>query len=667
MKKIALIYRNRENMEAIYHLEEEIENMFGNYAVIENYYANELSERDRIKADVYVLVDRSVLANLRTHTSSFKNIVILTRSIRKENLGKIMDIPKNEDVLVVNDTLERTIETASMLYELGIGHLNFIVYNPEEDDGRYDSIRYAIVPNEPQMVPDNIENVINVGYRKIGFDTMIRIKNSLKIEDNELDLKLLLYISTIVEPQSDLSNSYVGSFLRNSMLNEYLYDAPSALLLVSNDGKIIYANRRAGDFFDRPDAEKIIDDISSINRELLKLIDENEEISKKVVGIADRNYILDKVPLLISNTQIGYYVTLQDEVVIKDMETSLNKKLIEKGLFAKYTFNDIRFRCDVMEETVKLAKKAAATEYTILITGESGTGKELFAQSIHNYSARKDMPFIGVNCAAIPESLLESELFGYEEGAFTGASKKGKIGYFEQANHGTIFLDEIGDISPKLQARLLRVLQEKQVMRIGSDRVINVDVRIIAATNRDLKKESERGNFRSDLYYRLNTLQIVVPPLRERKDDILLLFNEFVKDDHVRISQHDRDLLLNYSWPGNVRELENCALYYITLGKLPEQFRDESLIQTGRSDMDIQKEISENILEILFKKNSIGHGPGRMSVLELLRKEGHDISDVQLRAMLSDLQNEGLIRIGRGRQGMKLTEEGIKIIGNKMA
>lgn len=662
MKKIALIYRNRENMDAIYHLEEVVESIFGNYANIENYYANELSDRDSIRADVYVLVDRSILANLRTHTTSFKNIVILTRSIRKDNLSKIMEIPKNKDVLIVNDVVERTIETASMLYELGIGHLNFIIYNPDEDDGRYDKIKYAIVPNELDLVPKHIKNVINVGYREIGFDTIMRIKNSLGIVDDELGLKLLQYISTIVEPQNDLNTSYVENFLRNSMLNEYLYDIPSALILVSNEGQIIYANRRAREFFEK-DSSGHAYYISAIDREIFKAIDGNDEISKKVVALSDRNYILDKVPLRIGSTQIGYYVTLQDEAEIKDMEISLNKKLIEKGLFAKYTFNDIRRSCPVMTEAVELAKKAAVTEYNILITGESGTGKELFAQSIHNYSNRKNKPFIGVNCAAIPESLLESELFGYEEGAFTGASKKGKIGYFEQANHGTIFLDEIGDISPKLQVRLLRVLQERQVMRIGSDRVINVDLRIIAATNRDLKKEVEKGTFRSDLYYRLNTLHIVVPPLRERKEDILLLFKWFLKDDYVRISQKDRNLLLGYSWPGNVRELENCALYYMTLGKLPEQFHSKELMQTGERDQDIQEKIKNSVLEILFKRNSLGHGTGRMTVLELLRKEENDISDVQLRVILAELQQQGLITIGRGRQGMKLTEEGMKAIG----
>lgn len=662
MKKIALIYRNRENMDAIYHLEEEIEGIFGRYASIDNYYVNELGEEVRINADVYVLVDRSVLAHLRTHTSSFKNIVILTRSIRKENLSKIMKIPKNEDVLIVNDTLERAIETATMLYELGIGHLNFVVYNQDEDDGRYDNIRYAIVPNEPQLVPDKIENVINVGYRKIGFDTMVQIKNALKLNNEDVDLSLLQYISTIIEPQQDLSSSYVGSFLKNSMLNEYLYDSPFALILVNNEGEIIYSNRRAKEFFGSSHRGPGGYNVNCLDRDLLKAIEKEDDILKKAIAIDGRNYILDKVSLWTSNMQIGYYVTLQDEVNIKDMETSLNKKLIEKGFFARHTFSDIKRNSDVMKESVDLSKKAALTEYTILICGESGTGKELFAQSIHNYSSRKDMPFIGVNCAAIPETLLESELFGYEEGAFTGASKKGKIGYFEQANRGTIFLDEIGDISPALQARLLRVLQERQIMRIGSDRIIDVDVRIIAATNKDLIKEVEKGRFRGDLYYRLNALQIMIPPLRERKEDILLLFKEFMKEDYLRVGRREKELLENYQWPGNVRELENCALYYKTLGKLPEQFKDKGNFDKGVSDEDLQYRFKSSVLKILMKYNTLGHGVGRMAVLEYLRREGEDVSDLSLRNILSQLQQEGLIRIGKGRQGMKITDKGIEKI-----
>ena len=365
MKKIALVYRNRENMEAIYHLEEEIEGIFGDYTAIDNYYADELAAGLRINADVYVLVDRSVLAYLRTHTSSFKNIVILTRSIRKENLSSIMKIPKNEDVLIVNDTPERAIETASMLYELGIGHLNFVVYDQAKNDGRYDGIKYAIVPNEPQLVPDTVDNVINVGYRKIGFDTMVQIKNALNLNNEELDLRLLQYISTIIEPQRDLSSSYVGSFLKNSMLNEYLYDSQSALLLVNNDGEIIYCNRKAGEFLGASGNKADGYNVGCLDGELLKIIEGEDDVLKKAVAIGGRNYILDKVSLKISSMQIGYYVTLQDEVNIKDMEISLNKKLIEKGFFARHTFNDIKRNSDVMSESVELAKKAALTEYTL--------------------------------------------------------------------------------------------------------------------------------------------------------------------------------------------------------------------------------------------------------------------------------------------------------------
>lgn len=201
------------------------------------------------------------------------------------------------------------------------------------------------------------------------------------------------------------------------------------------------------------------------------------------------------------------------------------------------------------------------SEHTVLIYGESGTGKELFAQSIHNASPRKRKPFVAVNCAALPENLLESELFGYEAGAFTGANAKGKIGLFEQANHGTIFLDEIGDVTPKLQARLLRTIQEKQIMRIGSDRIIDIDVRLITATNKDLMLEVQEGHFRSDLFYRLNVLPIRIPPLRARMQDVIPLLHHFLGDKYNDLTPQEIDHLTTYQWPGNVREVENfCTI-----------------------------------------------------------------------------------------------------------
>jgi len=216
----------------------------------------------------------------------------------------------------------------------------------------------------------------------------------------------------------------------------------------------------------------------------------------------------------------------------------------------------------VMRNIYQLVKKIAPSSSTVLILGESGTGKEVLAKYIHFCSKRKG-PFVPINCAAIPEELLEAELFGYEKGAFTGAIKS-KPGKFEMANGGTIFLDEIGDLSPKLQAKLLRVIQEKQVERLGGERPIKIEVRILAATNKDLEKEVKEGRFREDLFFRLNVIPIKLPPLRERKEDIPLLANFFLKKiceregiEEKKLTPEAMEKLINYPWPGNIRELEN--------------------------------------------------------------------------------------------------------------
>ena len=231
-----------------------------------------------------------------------------------------------------------------------------------------------------------------------------------------------------------------------------------------------------------------------------------------------------------------------------------------------------------MRTLVNQAKIAAQHASNVLITGESGTGKEMFARLIHSESPRKAHPFVAMNCAAIPESLMESELFGYEEGAFTGARKGGRIGKIQLANHGTFFLDEIGDMPLYLQAKLLRVLSERKVDRIGSSSssLINVDVRIIAATNRNLEEMIERKEFREDLYYRLNVVPLHLPPLRERPDDIPFLIQHFIAKYNKILEKEIRtasapvmELMMKYRWPGNVRELENSIEYMMTFEKSP--------------------------------------------------------------------------------------------------
>ena len=234
------------------------------------------------------------------------------------------------------------------------------------------------------------------------------------------------------------------------------------------------------------------------------------------------------------------------------------------GMRATYTFDNIIGASKLWQETVEYARSVAKSPSTILITGESGTGKEVFAQSIHAASNRGESGFLAINCGAISPALIESELFGYEEGAFTGAKKGGKPGKFEYADGGTLFLDEIGEMPYDMQIRLLRALQENAISRVGSNKVVPVDVRIIAATNKNLKKEVDEGRFRLDLYYRLNVIQIEIPPLRMRRDDIPLLVNEFLKQKADKLqkpipalAKNVHEDMYNYEWPGNIRELEN--------------------------------------------------------------------------------------------------------------
>ena len=267
---------------------------------------------------------------------------------------------------------------------------------------------------------------------------------------------------------------------------------------------------------------------------------------------------------------------------------------------AKYVFDDIFGESESVSKAVEWAKVASRSPSTVLLTGESGTGKELFAQAIHNASSRKDRPFIAINCAALPETLIESELFGYEEGSFTGSKKGGQIGKFELANCGTIFLDEVGDIPLFTQVKLLRVIQEKKISRIGSANEVMVDIRIIAATHKDLKEEVQKGNFRKDLYYRLNVIAINIPSLRERMEDLPLLARHFVSKlsaklgrKNIAVADDFTDKIKSYNWPGNIRELENAIERAINLVEDNGTITSDFLFFDSVSPSRIEEKITE--------------------------------------------------------------------------
>ncbi len=301
------------------------------------------------------------------------------------------------------------------------------------------------------------------------------------------------------------------------------------------------------------------------------VLDTQAPIVDRLERINDLLYIFNYSPVLLENNVVGCISTFQEASKIMRSENEVRRSLT-KGLVSKYTIDDLIWSCSSMGKIIDTIKKFAPTDCTVLITGETGTGKEIIAHGIHNLSKRKNNAFVSINCAALPEQLLESELFGYEGGAFTGSKKTGKPGLFEMAHKGTILLDEISATSLKVQSLMLRVLQEREIMRIGGDRLIPVDVRVIANSNKDLSTEIIKQSFREDLFFRINVLQIHIPPLRERRDDIAVLMDHFIKSlshqyklEPIVIPIPFMHKLFEYEWPGNVRQLINFVEQMVLL------------------------------------------------------------------------------------------------------
>jgi transcriptional regulator of acetoin/glycerol metabolism len=351
----------------------------------------------------------------------------------------------------------------------------------------------------------------------------------------------------------------------NSYLDSLLNSISEGIIAIKQDGKITHINRIAEKMLDISKEAvmgKSLKTVVDIGPHGLKEIFRDSQISDQEVSVnlsgKPTFFILSTRPIFLGGKIVGKILNLTEKQRVY--------KLIHRltGGAARFTFDDIIGKNPQFLRQIELARIASKTDSRVLLVGESGTGKELFAQAIHNQSKRKNGPFVAVSCAAVPRELIEAELFGYKEGAFTGSRRGGQIGKFEIAVNGTLFLDEISSMPLEMQAKILRVLQENEVVRLGDNKTQSVDVRIIAATNKDLTEEVRNMNFREDLYFRLNVVEIAIPPLRERIDDLPLLAEHILRriamrlgTDSIRVSEEACGLLKAYHWPGNVRELEN--------------------------------------------------------------------------------------------------------------
>lgn len=420
----------------------------------------------------------------------------------------------------------------------------------------------------------------------------------------------------------ELIDSIYDQKYKNQVLKTVLDGVHDAVVAVDQCGKIIQFNERAQEILKKNDSEMLEKPLLEVCPELsfmMEVMSTKADKYNQIITLK-KNVITANTSLLeVDGHVCGVLCSFQDITKLQNLEKKIRYELNKKGLTAKYSFKDVIAYDQIMKDTVAKAIKIGETDNTVMIYGESGTGKEMIAQSIHNISSRHDEPFVAINCAAISDNLLESELFGYEEGAFTGARKGGKPGLFELAHGGTIFLDEINSISLNLQAKLLRVLEEREVMRIGSDYVIPLDIRIIAAANEGLKQKVRLGSFRSDLFYRLSILELNIPPLRERKKDIIPMFQYYIKNlsqvnYNPEINIEIEEKLINYSWPGNVRELRNIAHRYLIFNELDLEEEEnvehckQLIIDNEKSNdklidlKEINRYVEEKVIEMLLNQ-----------------------------------------------------------------
>jgi Transcriptional regulator containing PAS, AAA-type ATPase, and DNA-binding domains len=394
-------------------------------------------------------------------------------------------------------------------------------------------------------------------------------------------------LADALEQGTAILNNLQSHLANESRLSTVLDCAYEGTLLIDARGVVRTVNRQGLKILGAGQAKIIGQPYVSIfpAAEIKDAVTSGQNRRNILVVIRDKRIVCDVFCTGLDAAVDSAVVVFQPVEHLQQRENTIRAKLMAKGLYARYNFSDIIHKSDAMKETVAIAREYAQTECNIMIQGETGTGKELFAQSIHNASSRATGPFVALNCAALPGNLLESELFGYAPGAFTGALPSGKTGLFEMAHNGTLFLDEIAEMDIFLQARLLRTLQAREVMRVGDDKVIPINVRLISATNKEPEEEVRNGRMRTDLFFRLNVLDLAIPPLRDRQQDIDLLFRHYThvygqKYGSIPYSPSKAFLsgLMEYSWPGNVRELENFAEKCVTLSGMSRMIVPKSVI-----------------------------------------------------------------------------------------
>ena len=682
MKTLLLVTKRRAVQEMYY---EELVKVFGERLNIlpcgqSDDGTDFTSDSGIAQADIVLITNPYSFPLARRQMRPDAQIINLNFSFSRDKVDALKLFPVGTEALACFNYYSSAHQAVNALYEAGVTNLNLYVNYPGNRNLNKKRIGLAIVSGKTDQVPDGVTRVFDLGPRKLSLTTMLEIAVKANILDSALEEAIIRYSRTISVPDNFLSYFYDSSGASTLQLKAVMECIDYGIVIYDQNWRIINFNQNFIRLFGlSPNLYgRVLRDFPW-EAELKDLIFSDREFRNRLCTLHGRgkSFTVSKEKINKGDRQWDLYILLLKDITeLTNLERSLRHQIAKRGHVARYTFSDIKGNSPAMSQCLEKARRIAQIDKPTLIVGESGTGKELFAQSIHSASSRAHFPFVAMNCAAIPPTLLESELFGYEEGAFTGARKGGKEGLFQMAQKGTLFLDEIGELSLPTQAKLLRVLEEREIMKVGSGELIRVDVRIIAATNRDLNALVDCGTFRLDLYYRLNTLIINVPPLRSRRSDIPLLIQEFLLHEgkeKMEMEPAVRAFLMDYPWKGNIRELRNCVEYManlsdgpITADHLPDYIR-ETYESSRSSQALLHKRVGEltqydreaitNILILLKRKPA-----GRRGLLRALSEEELYMTEYRLRELLNYLSQNGYVVFGRGRAGCSLSRSGEQLL-----
>ncbi len=669
-KQIAIVAKSLETLDI---LRKQLHDYFNPYCGISSYLLDDLSGEIN-HVDMVLLSSKSddIFQVAKQYIPEQTPVWVINRLFEPKKLKWLMQIPSGTEVLVINNLYDTCNEVIQTLLEANMNHLRYIPYYPG-CTLQHERYRYGVTLGKPEVILPYPLELIDIGIRRIHIHDLLELGRRLGIPLEKEKEYLSRYIAEIHDLGKQFGNAYVDIQNLHIHLQSIFEAVQEPIFACDKQGKLSFMNKLSTELFECSIQEVIGQPIERLPycESIIPFLASDVPHADALITIKNQYFIVNCKRMVRQQEYLGMVCILKNVTEIQSLERRLRKGIVDKGHIAFYTFAQIIGKSQKLLKTIEKAKKMAKNNRSILIFGENGTGKELFAHAIHMESPRKNGPFVAINCASLPENLLESEIFGYEEGAFTGARKGGKPGVFEQADGGTIFLDEIGDISPGIQVRLLRVLQEKQVVRVGGTKILTVDVRVIAATNRNLEAEVKKGSFREDLYYRLNVLPIEIPSLRERKDDIPLLLEHQLKslEEAKTWDQEVIELFMRYDWPGNIRELINVVEYSVTVTENQRISLEDIPPKLKTSFVSHQQQIflkpdEAQILRCIYQYSRVQKSVGRYELMKNDSLNELHLTEQKLRTKLRQLLQKELIAIGTTKQGTVITERGIQALQN---